>query len=232
MTMMDIGTSLTNLGRLDEAEKSLRDTLVVARKIYPPGHPTILVNMNNLAGLLLRTNKLDDADAVLTEALEAGRQRKMAPLDQPMDTLVLQLGQLRARQGRFDEAAKYAYQLHDAVAAKFGERNVKTLSALVLVYDNLLQANRAGEGVAMVEKIGDLPPEVPPDLRQRLLTCAGRLYLANGDEVSARRYAELARAFVRKDDNGTERITPGLQVLESQLHITPATKQSATLRSH
>ena len=61
-----------------------------------------------------------------------------------MDAIVLQLGQLRARQGRFDEAIKYANDLHGAVAAKYGERHIKTLSALVLVYDNLLAADRRG----------------------------------------------------------------------------------------
>src|SRR5206468_3076693 len=111
-------------------------------------------------------------------------QKKLATLDQPMDVIILQFGRLRAKQGRFDESIKYAHQLHSAVAAKYGERHIRTLSALVLVYDNLLQGNRAAEGVAIVEKIGELPPEVTPDLRQRLHTCAGRLYLAAGNEAA------------------------------------------------
>jgi hypothetical protein len=179
----------------------------------------------------MELRKLEDADALLIEALDAGRQRKLGPLDQPMDAIVLQLGQLRARQGRFDEATKYAYELHGAVAERFGERSVKTLSALVLVYDNLLQGNRASEGVAIVEKIGELPLEVPPDLRQRLHACAGRLYLAAGDQTAARQHAELARAAVQKDAAGNERVTGSLRVLESQLQITPTTLPSPTTSS-
>jgi serine/threonine protein kinase/tetratricopeptide (TPR) repeat protein len=227
MTLMDVGTSLTHLNRLDEAGQVLHETLAMARKLFPPGHPTLLVNMNNLGGLLLQTGKLDEADAILTEALETG-QKKLAPLDQPMDAIVLQLGQLRARQGRFDEAVKYAHDLHSAVASKFGERNVKTLSALVLVYDNLLAAGRAAEGVSIVEKIGDLPPEVPPDLRQRLHACAGRLYLAAGNEAAARQQAKLARQAVQKDSQGNQRVTGSLRLLETQLHITQTSTTSVS----
>jgi tetratricopeptide (TPR) repeat protein len=223
---MDIGTSLHHLGKLGEAESTLRQTLALARKIYTPDHPTVLINMNNLAGLLFEEKKFDDADAVLTEAIALG-QKKLAPLDTPMDTLVLQLAQVRAKQKRFDEAVQLAHQFHSAVAERFGQRSVRTLSAVVLVYDNLLQADRAAEGVAMIESIGDLPPEVPPDLRQRLLTCAGQLYLATGNEAEARRYAALARMSVQKDSQGKERVTPSLKLLESQLHIGPTT-QTAT----
>jgi len=145
-----------------------------------------------------------------------------------MDVITLLLSELRAKQKRFDEAIKYAYELHGAVAAKYGERHVRTLSALVLVYDSLIQGNRAAEGVAIVEKIGELPPEVSPDLRQQLHTRAGRLYLAAGNEPAARRHAQLARMAVQKDSEGKERVTPSLRLLESQLHIVPTPPQTGT----
>ena len=141
--------------------------MAIARKIFEPGHPTLLTNMNNLASMLIDLNKLDAADVILTEASETGRH-KLGTLDQPMDVIILQLGRLRAKQKRFDEAVNFANELYRAVAGKYGERHIRTLSAVILVYDNLIQANRFGEGVTIVEKIGELPPEVTPDLRQRL----------------------------------------------------------------
>jgi tetratricopeptide (TPR) repeat protein len=224
--MMDIGTALQNLKKYDEAEQFLRDTLAVARKIYDPGHPTLLVNMNNLSSLLLSMNKLDDADAILTEALQTGRARKLGTMDQPMDTIVLHLSQLRARQKKFDEAVKYAYELHSGVAGKFGEKSVQAFSAVVLVYDNLIQANRGAEGVALVERLGELPAETPPDLRQRLEADAGLLYLAAGDRATARRHADLAIASAPKDSTGNLRITGSLRALINKL--SPANTQPAS----
>jgi len=75
-----------------------------------------------------------------------------------------------------------------------------------------------------VEKIGELPPEVTPDLRQRLEACAGRLYLGAGNEHEARRHAQLARMAVQKGPDGKDRVTGSLRVLEADLHITPASQ--------
>src|SRR5438045_236256 len=118
-----MGLALENLKRLDEAEARFREALAIARKIFPAGHPTLLTNMVNIADLLINQNKFDAADTLLTEARETGGQ-KLQILDQPMDVITLQLSRLRAKQKRFDEAIKYAYELHDAVAAKYGERHV------------------------------------------------------------------------------------------------------------
>lgn len=222
MTMIDIAESLANQQRWDEAEAGFRDALVVARKIFPPGHPTLLINMNNFAGLLIKLGKYDEADSILNEALETGR-KKLGPMDTPMDTLVLHLSLLRAKQENWDEAVKYSCELHDAVVAKYGERSTRAMSALVLVYDNLIQARRFQEGVRIVERIGDLPAEIDWDMRQRLETNAGLLYLGAGNEKAAREHAELARAAVRNGPDGKPRVTPSLVVLEAKLRITSET---------
>jgi hypothetical protein len=149
-------------------------------------------------------------------------------MDTPMDTLVLHLSLLRAKQGNWDEAVKYSCELHDAVVAKYGERSTRAMSALVLVYDNLIQASRFQEGVRIVERIGDLPPEIDPDMRQRLETNAGLLYFGAGHEKAAREHAALARAAVRNGPDGKPRVTPSLIVLEAKLRITSEQPQPTT----
>jgi tetratricopeptide (TPR) repeat protein len=222
MTQLDIGTSLARLKRFDEAEAALREALKVARSVYEPGHPTLLSIMNNFASMLTDRDKLAEADAILTEALETGR-KKLGPLDSPMEVLVLHLSQLRRQQGRHDEAVRLACDLHGALVDKFGARHSKTLSLVVLVFDNLLTANRSAEGVALFESIGELPDDLPPDISQRLHACAGRMYLATGDEPNARKHALRAREAVRPGPDGQPRVTGSLRLLETQLKMTPST---------
>jgi serine/threonine protein kinase/tetratricopeptide (TPR) repeat protein len=229
MTLMNIASALHRQQKLDESEQAFRQAMATARQIFEPGHPTLLINKSNLASLLMQRDRLDDADVILAEALETGR-RKLGPMDMPMDVLVLQLSQLRAKQGRFDEAVKFAHEFYGAVQSKYGQRSVRSLSAVVLVYDSLIQANRPAEGVALWEQIGDLPAEVPADLRHRLHACAGRLYLAHGNEAAARRHADLARQAAPIDSDGKPRITPSLRLLEAQLNITPASPATSASR--
>jgi tetratricopeptide (TPR) repeat protein len=193
MTLMELGTTMLQQQRFDEAEEAMRGALVIARRIFLPAHPTLLICMNNLGSLLLDRGKLDEAEAILMEGYETGRQ-KLRPMDAPMDTLVLHLAKLRNRQKRFSEAADYSLQLHDAVAAKYGPRDKRTLSTLVYVYQNLLYAGRGGEGLAMIEQLGELPADPGPVMLQSLYGWSGQLYLASGNLPAAQRHYQLGSA--------------------------------------
>jgi serine/threonine protein kinase/Tfp pilus assembly protein PilF len=229
-TMIDIAEGFKHLDRLDEAEETLREALRVSRKIFDPGHPNLLVNINNFAGLLTTRGKYDEADAILSEALEAGRAR-LGPIDSPMDVLTLHLSQLRAKQGRFDDAVKLSCELHDQVVAKYGEYSSRSLTLLVLVYDNLIQAKRFREGISIVERIGEMPADLDPVARQRLHADAGLLYMGAGNVKLAQQHADLARAALVQGPDGKFRVPGSLMVLFEQLKAASSATQPTTSAS-
>ena len=51
----------------------MREALATSRLIHPGGHPSTMTSVNNLAVLLARQGRLDEAEPLMREAL-AGRQ--------------------------------------------------------------------------------------------------------------------------------------------------------------
>ena len=64
------GRFLMKIGRLDEAEPLMRETLEVQRATLGPKHPDTLGSMHNLAALLHAQGKLADSETLCKEALE------------------------------------------------------------------------------------------------------------------------------------------------------------------
>jgi tetratricopeptide (TPR) repeat protein len=222
MTLMQIAMTLQRQGKLDEAATAFNESLGVARKIYDPGHPTLLIIMNNLGAFLLDRDKLEEADALLMEAYQIGSQ-KFQTMDVPMDTILLHLGRLRGKQGRYDEAAQYVMKLHDASAAKHGRLNRRTLSILKYIFDYQIRADRAEEGIRIMQELGELPEDAGNDVRESVYASAGKLHLAAGNRQAALHYEALARSVMPKDENGREVASPISRELHEMLH-SPTTR--------
>ncbi len=224
MTMIDLGVTFQRQKRVAEAEKWMSDALVKGRKIFEPGHPTMLMNMCNLATLLIYQSRFSDAEAILVEGLESGRA-KMAISESPLDVVAMQLGRARALQGRYAEALQVSSELCEALVAKNGLRHRRTVSLLPNVLEDYAGAGRSAEGLELVRELGEFPDDTDADIRQRLEASIGKLYLAAGDELEARRRAQLAREAAPPGPDG--RFPLVLRELEAALKITPTTSSGS-----
>ena len=106
--MVDVGTLLMEVGRLDEAEPLLREALEVRRARLGPDHASTLQALDSLAMSLKALNRLDEAHSLFTEAIAT---RKAIGSEQPSqqlrtDTLTSlnNLGTLLRSQGKHEEA--------------------------------------------------------------------------------------------------------------------------------
>ncbi len=94
------------LGRFDDAEPLVRDTLLRRQKVLSTDHPDTLVSLTNLGLFLRRKGDLVAAEPLMREAVE--RSRHVKGDDHP-DTLVAMsnLGSLLLAQDRLEDAGPY-----------------------------------------------------------------------------------------------------------------------------
>ena len=101
--MNNLATALYDEGRYVEAEKLLRETLGVRRRVLGPEHPDTLTSNSNLANTEMKMRKYTDAEKTLEDV--RGIQRRVLGSDHP-DTAASTYGMARsaALQGRSERA--------------------------------------------------------------------------------------------------------------------------------
>ncbi len=98
-----IGQTFQGLARYDDAEPNLRASVALRSAALPAGHPHIAASLNNLASLLLKANKMAEAERLFREATAIWRGTLPAhqtDLASGLDNLA----KLLARQNKLDEA--------------------------------------------------------------------------------------------------------------------------------
>ena len=108
--------------RLAEAEPLYRRALAIDESSYGPGHPSVAIRLNNLAGLLEATNRLAEAEPLYRRALEID-EKSYGP-DHPSVAIRLNnLAGLLQDTNRLAEAEPFyrrALAILDAFTAKTG----------------------------------------------------------------------------------------------------------------
>ena len=69
MTMINIGSTLKELNRFDEAYKIEKETLDLRKKVLGIEHPDTLTTMNNIGQTLKKLNRVDEAYKIFKEAV-------------------------------------------------------------------------------------------------------------------------------------------------------------------
>ena len=94
---------LRNLGKFAEAEQLLQRALAVDERSFGLNHPNVATCLNNLAALLLDTNRIEEAESLYRRALEID-ERSFGADDPKVATCLNNLAQLHQATGRLQEA--------------------------------------------------------------------------------------------------------------------------------
>jgi tetratricopeptide (TPR) repeat protein len=99
MALYNLGHVLNNLGRLDEAEPLLRQSLELRSSVLGAEHPDTFGSMRALGWLLKARGQLDEADRLLRTALD-GYRRSLGPDHKESRTTSSLLDALLLERGR------------------------------------------------------------------------------------------------------------------------------------
>jgi serine/threonine protein kinase len=117
-------TVLMRRGKNDDAERELRHSLDTLAKTRPPDHQYVCSAEHLLGEVLLETNRLNDAEAMLTAAMNRWR-RTDAPAWRSARSASA-LGEALYRQGRMREAETYLTRSYTELAAdESADRDVR-----------------------------------------------------------------------------------------------------------
>lgn len=115
--LVNLGWLHENAGRHDAALSSLRESVAIRRELLDPEHPRLLNSLGGLGTMLLRRQRLAEAEPLLAEALELNR-RFYGP-DHPAVAAALQpYARLLAEKGALDRAERYYLEALDLTRAE------------------------------------------------------------------------------------------------------------------
>jgi eukaryotic-like serine/threonine-protein kinase len=125
----ELGALLVHLGKLDEAERILRECTAAQRRVQGAQQPDTLRSINELGLLLQDRGRLDEADALAIE-YEHGIRCLFGTKHPDNVTALASRGRVRLNQGRLDEA-EVLYESAAAEASRIlGPEHPRTLAAM------------------------------------------------------------------------------------------------------
>lgn len=173
--MRNLAAVQRRLGRLDRAERLLREVLATLRSDPPDAPADTVHTMWLLGAVLLEQRKLDEADEHLTAALTLGRDA-LHDKEIYLLQIVSDLGRLRALQGRCAEAIELSTEAYERSRAARGADHRETVAKLKHLADALKQSGRLKE--AAMRYVDVLAASENDPLGQFLTHCDLALVLA------------------------------------------------------
>ncbi|MBV8343406.1 MAG: tetratricopeptide repeat protein [Candidatus Eremiobacteraeota bacterium] len=196
------GDYLCDRADFEEAERLLRLALAVREAIHGSDHPDVAQTLNNLAGVLVETNRSTEAEALYRRAL-AIREASYGP-DHPDVAIVLSnLASLFQETNRHSEAEPLYRRALAILKGSYGPDHTEAAQAFNNLANLLVVTNRFAEAeplyrhaLAIVEKsFGEEHPDVAIGLNNlaRLLRDTNRL--AEAEPLFRRAAATLAAVY-------------------------------------
>lgn len=173
--MSDVGSLLTQLNRLSEAEPYVRRAYEVSVRVAGASDGDALINQHNYAALLHAMGRDREAEALLVDAMGKIRVAFDASHPRVMHTLHA-LGKVRMALGRLEEAEDDLRAAAAGRARVHGPRHALTLQSRLVLCDVLAEQGRHEEA----ERIG---LEVAEMVRADMTGLAGVMPLVRGTMV-------------------------------------------------
>ena len=131
-------------------EPYMREDLEVSRRVLGGEHPSTLISIGNLGGLLRNQGKLTEAEPYLRETLEKSR-RVLG--DEHPDTLVSigNMGVLLYSQGKLSEAEPFFREALEVSRRVLGDEHLDTSQQLRAHFEVLLDLERPDDARALLE---------------------------------------------------------------------------------
>ena len=122
----NLGSILSERGKLEEAEELLREAVKAMRAKLGEDHPHTIRSVSNLGNVLHDRGRLEEAEELKREALQAMRAKLGE--DHP-DTIssINSLGSILSARGKLEEAEELFGEALQAMRAKLGEDHRDTL---------------------------------------------------------------------------------------------------------
>jgi tetratricopeptide (TPR) repeat protein len=202
------GNVYRRAGRAEDAERAYRDALSGYLDAHGLDHPETVSVMENLADVLIEQDKLDQAEALLNQGLEA-RMARM-PEDHP-DILRMRarIGWLCYRQGNIATAGTILEEVVTTQTETMGARHIETMntrSDLALVYGKQGDNHRKA---AMLEQLLQAQRDEFGESNRatvRTMVNLGNAYTATGALVEGERILSQA-VSIRAQNEGNDSIS-------------------------
>ncbi len=124
-----IGSTYKSLGKDNDAEPHLVESLAIRRRVLGDEHPNTLNSISHMGRVLHSQGKYEEAMPYHLEALE-GLRRVLG--DEHPDTLdsIGSMGNLLVRQGKYDEAMRYYVESLETMRRVLGDEHPDTLDSI------------------------------------------------------------------------------------------------------
>jgi tetratricopeptide (TPR) repeat protein len=193
-TMNNIATAYERLRQNDLAEKYYRDSLTIKRRIYPPGHVSLLRSIQNLAAHLVNSDRLEEAQVLFQEAT-AEAAAHLEPDHELTLGIALRYARLRLKQRDYEAAFTLANQAFEGYARSLGASDERAIVSLTQALTVCAEAGQFQRGLTLLDRQGEvkLAERVLPDSKAMFYIACARIHAGMGRQEVARSYLELAR---------------------------------------
>ena len=163
---------LNSEGQNYAAELALRAAVEIEREYPVVNQPAHATKLSLLGKVLIEQNKLDDAEAVLTAALDIWGER-LGPENIRMAETQRLLGRCLLRQGRASEAEELLAASYPILERQYGLPGLpvkETLADLIAVCEALQQPERAAHWREQLRQADTPPATLPPGQEETTAT--------------------------------------------------------------
>ncbi|HWL95390.1 MAG TPA: tetratricopeptide repeat protein, partial [Phycisphaerae bacterium] len=150
----DLGVTLMEAGKLDEAEALLRSVFATRQRLLGDDHPDVFLSLNNLVALLNWREDLPGAIELGLQVLERA-DRILGPDHPRTCQYAFNLATLYGQLGRWEEVERYARRAMVA-AARLGPAHHNVLKSRGVLATSLIEVKRLDEAAPLVKEHYDL----------------------------------------------------------------------------
>jgi serine/threonine protein kinase len=227
-----LGASYREVGRLEEAETSLRKSCEGARKLYAPGNPILLQALSVYGDFFQGLNRFEESLNVMEEARAMSRLN-LSPDNLTVTTIDARYARALAGLGRHDEAIAIEID----VMTRIQKQSPVDESQIALVAWDIAKSQTAAgrpresiETLAKYEPNGGWSNQVPPFYKAVLQIALGRAHLNLGELDQARANAVKTREYFAEEGRTKGRYFRQLETLEADIAVAntrPTTQPAA-----